>query len=862
MTEAAPHPPVDLSNCDREPIHLLAGIQPFGFLIAVTADWLIARASENLERFTGIDARDALGRSLQDVFRHDAIHAIRNRVLLLRGPDAVERIFGLPLLKSGPGEPGSARLAGAFDLAVHFSGTLMVIEAEPAQGESLDAANQVRTLMARLHQTGTMAAFLREAGRQVRALTGFDRVMVYRFDHTGSGEVVAEALKPGVDSFLGLNYPATDIPNQARALYRRNVFRVIADVHAVPAPIVPALDESGAALDQSLSMLRSVSPIHIEYLRNMAVQASLSISIIVDGRLWGLFACHHYTPRLPSFAQRSAAELYGQMFSLMLESREHRESGEYESRARAATDRMMAAVSRDSALVASAQWLGDAIIDIIPADGVGVVLNGAPPAFSGLVPDEAEFQQIVRALTTAAAGEVYTTDHIGSLVDGAGAYGHLAAGLLAIPLSRAPRDYVVLFRAERLRTVRWAGNPEKPVEYGPHGARLTPRKSFEEWAQLVKGRAVPFTEPELRVARALRTALLEVVLRLAEDVGQERRRAYEQQQLLIAELNHRVRNILALIRGLVAQSNRDGLSTDEFIRTLDSRVQALARAHDQITTQRWGPGRLTELIQSEANAYLGQRRDRVALDGPDLLIDPSAFTVLALVFHELMTNAAKYGALSDGGGVRVSWRTDDAGSLHLIWRESGGPAVTAPTRRGFGSTLIERSIPFELGGTAELRYRVSGLEAEFSLPKRHVAGLGAAAARPADAPKEQDHAERILDGKRVLLLEDSMLVALAAEDALRALGAVAIVVAPSQASAARALEDEPFDLAVLDFNLGNETSLPIAEALLARRTPIVMATGYGAGLELPPALRDTPVVTKPYDLRTLAPKIAAALGRG
>ena len=291
------------------------------------------------------------------------------------------------------------------------------------------------------------------------------------------------------------------------ALYLRNVFRIIADVHQRAVPVLPELDEEGRPLDQSLSILRSVSPIHIEYLKNMRVEASLSISIVVDGRLWGLFACHHYQPRLPGFAQRSAAELYGQMFSLMLESREHREAAEYESRARAATDRMMVALGQDGALLADGQWLADGIMEIIPADGAGVVLNGGAPAFAGLVPNPEQFGRIIRTLVAGRSGEVTATDHIAGLVEGAAEHAHLAAGLLAIPLSRQPRDYIVLFRAERLRNVRWAGNPEKPVEYGPHGSRLTPRKSFEQWSELVKGRALPFSEAELRVARAVRTVV-------------------------------------------------------------------------------------------------------------------------------------------------------------------------------------------------------------------------------------------------------------------------------------------------------------------------------------------------------------------
>jgi len=388
MTETLPPgQKIDLTNCEREPIHVLGNIQAFGFLLTVTADWLVARASANLRDFIGIAPEAALGRPLVDLFSETAVHAIRNRVTLLRGLDAVERLFALALTPGGP----------LFDVAVHFSGAQVVIEAEPATAEQMEASAMVRAMIARVGQADSFAAFLREGARQVRALTGFDRVKVYRFDEQGSGEVVAESLRPGVDSFLGLHYPASDIPPQARKLYLRNIFRVIADVNGVPVPVAPALDAKGEVLDLSLSVLRAVSPIHIEYLKNMGVAASLSISIIADGKLWGLFACHHYSPRLPGFAYRTAAELFGQMFSLMLESRERREAADYETRARAATDRLMATVAQDSQLLSNAQWLGDMIFDTIPADGVGVYLDGVT-ALTGLTPSRAEFADIAGLL--------------------------------------------------------------------------------------------------------------------------------------------------------------------------------------------------------------------------------------------------------------------------------------------------------------------------------------------------------------------------------------------------------------------------------------------------------------------------------
>jgi light-regulated signal transduction histidine kinase (bacteriophytochrome)/CheY-like chemotaxis protein len=682
-------------------------------------------------------------------------------------------------------------------------------------------------------------------------------VKVYRFDEQGSGEVVAEALKPGVDSFLGLHYPASDIPPQARRLYMRNIFRVIADINAPPSPIVPALDARGQVLDLSLSVSRAVSPIHIEYLRNMGVAASLSISIIADGKLWGLFACHHYSPRLPGFAYRTAAELFGQMFSLMLESRERRESADYETHARAATDRLMATVAQDSSLLANAQWLGDMMFDTIPADGVGVFLDGTV-ALTGLTPDRDQFAAIIALLNEKAATGVFATDSIQSLLPDAAQYADRAAGMIAIPMSRSPRDYVVLFRSEQLRAVRWAGNPEKPVELGPLGARLTPRKSFELWSELVKGRSLPFTPAERRVAETLRIGMLEVLVRLADKAGAERARAHERQTLLIAELNHRVRNILALIRGLISQSRGGATTVDAFITTLDDRIKALARAHDQITADRWGPARLMDLLETESGAYLGGKRDRVRLEGPNLLIQPLAFTSLALVFHELITNAAKYGALSDSGTVNVSWRQAEGGDLLMDWVESGGPAVTAPTRRGFGSTIIEQSIPFDLGGRAEVSYGVTGFRAHFCVPVRHVAGVAKSVAEAAPAAA-QPTGDLPLRGRRVLLVEDSMIIALDAEDALREIGAAKVVVAATVARALDALDKGGLDFALLDFNLGAENSIAIADALKARGIPFVFATGYGENAALVEQYPDAPILSKPYTAHNLRTRLAGLL---
>ena len=442
MTDTVEH--FDLSNCDREPIHLLGAIQPVGFLIVVSTDWIVARASKNVGTFLGVEARSLIGNPLSDFVPPKLVHDLRNRVAFLTSPDTVERQFGCQLREHG--EP--------FDIAVHFSDGQIVIEAEPGNHGNGDATGAVRSMMGRLDAQGEMASFYREGARQVRALLGYDRVMVYKFAPDGAGEVVAEACKSGIGSFKGLHYPASDIPRQARALYKRNLIRVIRDVNATPVGIEPALDENRKPLDLSLSVLRSVSPIHIEYLKNMGVEASLSISIIVDDELWGLFACHHYSPRAPTFERRSVTEMFAQMFSMRLESRERRALVEYERRARDVSDQLLGAVASDETLLNDPDWLADILTSTIPADGVGVWINGSY-AFSGTTPPTDDFRRIIRALNGTAAGKVFATDHIGSLVDHAAPFARQASGLLAIPISRSPRDYVVLFRSEMRDSVRW-----------------------------------------------------------------------------------------------------------------------------------------------------------------------------------------------------------------------------------------------------------------------------------------------------------------------------------------------------------------------------------------------------------------------
>ncbi|MCP9222196.1 GAF domain-containing protein [Erythrobacter sp. LQ02-29] len=843
---------VDLTTCDREPIHQLGYIQPFGALVAVNGDGMVSRRSANLQEFLGLEAPLETGAKLREVFSPEAIEMIRSVVEDLRHEDEVERLFGIDLL-------GDERL---FDCAIHRSGQDLVIEIERHDGLlHADSIASIRPMMRRLNTITEVGPMCEYAAEQLHALLGFDRVMVYRFHPDGSGEVIAEAREREIDGFLGLRYPRTDIPAQARELYVRNRFRIIADIADKPVPIEPELSINGKPLDLSLSTLRAVSPIHIEYLKNMGVRASLSISIIVRGKLWGLFACHHYAPKNLVFSQRTTAELFSQLFSLVLDRALNQERSDRRDVGRKLHDRLMTRLAGGASLIDNLSNVANIIGDAIPHDGASVFVDERYVS-RGKTPTEAEFRKLLPALNSGETGAIFATDQMGDRIEAARAFEQRAVGALVIPVSRRPRDYFILWRAPLAQTVNWAGNPEKPVELGPNGARLTPRKSFETWQETVTGKSAPWTEDECEVAEMLRVTLLEVILRLTDEAVQERKRHAEQQELLIAELNHRVRNILNLIRGLVNQTRHEAGDAASYAEIIGGRIGALAAAHDNVTKQNWSPASVKALIENEADAYSGGKTDRIIIEGADCLVSPEAYTVLALVLHEMMTNSAKYGSLSDSTGrLMVGLERAASGDLTITWRERGGPPVQAPKRRGFGSTIIERSLPYELDGEAEVNFDLTGLRARFLIPARYVSG--SQDMQSEDAMDEVKTTRAEVDASvnaiptHVLLVEDNMIIALDTEDILRGLGVKKVTTASSVARAIKALQEDAPDFAVLDYNLGQESSDPVAQELSDRKIPFALATGYGDMNDKFADLGAMGILQKPYGKEEVASLFAS-----
>jgi len=836
---------VDLTNCDREPIHIPGSIQPHGVLIALDGSMVtVLRHSINAGEIMGWTG-EINGRTLEALVGPQVTHDLRNA-----------------LANAGNGTRAALMpemfIAGRrFDVAVHRFKANVIVEFEPSSDNVEPPLQLARAMISRISRINNIDTLVQQAARQIRASLGYDRVMIYQFERDGAGKVVSEAKRADLESFLGQYFPASDIPQQARALYLKNTIRIISSSRYQAVPVEPVLDLSGEPLDLSFAHLRSVSPIHLEYLRNMGVGASMSISIIVEGELWGLIACHHYEPRTLNMPLRVAAEMFGEFFSLHLGALIQRRRLDTASLARTKLDEML----KRSNEVDIESFLRDSMPhfrDLVPADGYGLLIDGQWTA-QGTTPSPADIPLLANFVSTVAEGRVWATHALAAQFPEAERYYQVAAGVLAVPLSQLPRDYLFFFRKEIVQTLNWAGDPNKSYETGPMGDRLTPRKSFAIWKQSVHRQSQPWTEQDREIAEAARVALVEIVLRHNELLAEERAKADVRQRMLNEELNHRVKNILAVIKSLVGQPVREGRSLEDYVASLKGRIQALAVAHDQVIRGEGG-GQIAELIEAEISPYR-TANNAIVLQGPGVWLDARAFSVMALVLHELATNAAKYGALSRSGGkLDVYWDIDNQGSCVVNWRESGGPVVKAPSREGFGTYLLDRSVPFDLGGTSDVEFAPDGLRARFCLPSKHVRRSTDAVVTTTARVVNKKQVNGLAPETRILLLEDQMLIAMDIESSLADRGYGAVTTTNSVREALVVLEREKPDVAILDINLGETTSLPVAEALKRLGIPFIFATGYGEGTSIPEGFAGVPIVRKPYDIAAVVAALAGVVG--
>ena len=679
--------PITLTNCDREPIHIPGLVQPYGFLLCLAeTTHRVVQASANTQDFTGIAPDDLLGKGLGE----------------LLGPARLAEVEALwPTLTE------AAKLLGVrlecvagrpfFKLILHRYDGLLWAEFEPVAEEEASVFNlpALNTTLSHMLSATTVLDFCQYAVAQVRDITGFARVAMYRFAADESGEVVAEAKRADLDPLLGLHYPATDIPQQARAMYLKNWLRFIPDVNYAPTPLVPVRNPvSGRPPDMTYAVLRSVSPIHVEYLRNMGVAATMTISIIQDGKLWGMIMCHHDAPRLVSYELRELCLFIGKTFSALLATKEQLESSAYQLRVQQAQARLLEQLTSEVQFVNGLHQHPLTLRDVFDCGGAAICFEGEVITL-GATPTPSQIRELVAWLQTHVQEDVFHTNSYARLNLAGLATRATASGVLAAALAPETGDYLLWFRPELLQTVTWAGKHEKMQKMEDGQVFISPRESFAAWAQHVENTAAPWLPLELEAANAIRLHIADIRLKIFNELqaraaglsrlNAELTRSNDELDSFAYVASHDLKEPLRgihnysvfLLEDYAELLDEEGVSKLKTLVRLSQRMEALIDSLLQLSRV----GRLDlEVAETDMNELVAgvldllhprfeQTQTTVEVRGPLPTIRTDA-TRLREVFNNLLTNAIKYNdkpakhitvglAPADKVGVRGAQNPDD-----------------------------------------------------------------------------------------------------------------------------------------------------------------------------------------------------------
>ncbi|MDZ8241862.1 MAG: ATP-binding protein [Nostoc sp. ChiQUE01a] len=507
---------VDLTNCDQEPIHIPGYIQPHGVLLVLKEPELtILQCSNNTYSLIGIKPEQLLNQSLSIFLESEQINLLKDCLsqddLNIVNPLEITIKFGIKNLH--------------YDAIIHRLHQILILELEPTFLEKSNGFfkfyHLVKQAISQLQAASGVLELSQILAQEVKKITGFERVMVYRFDKDWNGVVIAEQKPEYLTSYLGLHYPASDIPMQARLLYSQNWLRLIPNADYQPAAIFPTNNPlTGQPLDLSKSVLRSVSPLHIEYMHNMGVTASMSISIMKNQKLWGLIACHHQSPKYVPYEIRNACEFLGQITSVELSAKEDSEDSKYKIQLKSAHSKLVEYMSAENNFIEGLIQHQPNLLNLVNAQGAVVYFEKEYFAVGG-TPEKPDIQNLIEWIHQNVQEEIFYTDSLSKIYPQAEKFRDVASGLMALSFSKVQKNYVLWFRPEVLRTVNWGGNPHKPVEVTGNGSlRLSPRKSFELWKETVRLKSLSWKACEVNAALELRSAIISVVLRKADELAQ------------------------------------------------------------------------------------------------------------------------------------------------------------------------------------------------------------------------------------------------------------------------------------------------------------------------------------------------------
>jgi chemotaxis family two-component system sensor kinase Cph1 len=569
----------DLTNCDREPIHIPGKIQAHGFLIAIDQEFRITYCSENISLFFPVAAITMLGTPIYYL----------ETALLKKIDGFIEKLVSIARTKAGfqPVNPYPITVNGVeFNLIINASAELYLLEFEPAVSDlELDLQQAIGSSLSEILADATLSRLLDKTAVQIKKIIGYDRVMIYKFHDDGHGEVVAEAKNAELSAWLGLHYPASDIPQQARALYKLNLTRLIADVNAEPSAIITFDDLQATGLDLTNSALRAVSPIHIQYLKNMDVASSFSVSLLHQGELWGLVACHNYTPRFIHYKQREAAKLIGQVLSSALTFRQQEEDQNKSNQLKMAVDGLTRHLLRYNNIEEALFKHDVTLLHAVEAGGA-VLAYGNHFYHAGQTPDDAFLTIFSDWLNDNIEEAIYATNRLPEEFPPALVHKATASGILVCRLSKELKEYMIWFRPEVAAAVTWAGNPDKPVEISEAGLlTISPRKSFETWTQQVQLTSIPWKNEDFRSALQLKEEVSFAISRKATEIrilNEKLKGAYDELDAFSYTISHDLKNPLTTIKSYSQLLKRSAKLEQKEQNMLDGILNGALRMQDMI----------------------------------------------------------------------------------------------------------------------------------------------------------------------------------------------------------------------------------------------------------------------------------------
>ncbi|PWB35319.1 histidine kinase [Pseudomonas sp. SDI] len=726
-----------LANCANEPIQYPGAIQPHGVLLTLSEpNFEVQQVSANVGQLLGLEAAQVLGKTLNAVIGPRLAKAVRQQV----EADQLDELMPLAMKVNST----------EFEGFVHRHQGLLILEMEVRARTVGDQQGPLSRLLQRLQATKSLDELYDASVREIQRMTGYDRVLIYRFEEEGHGQVMAEASSPGMELFKGLFFPASDIPQQARQLYQSNWLRIIPNAAYQPVPLVPTLrPDSQAPLDLSFAALRSVSPIHCQYMQNMGVLSSMSISLLKGGKLWGLISCGHRQPLHVPSEMRSACKTIGQVLSLQISALESLQLAAQREEKLDALEQLVAAMAAEEGSVFDGLAARPELLMALVGAGGVAIIDDQQLHTAGQCPSP----QQIRALhqwITAQGKSVFATHALSRVYPSAAGFPAIASGVLAFTLPKPVDNGILWFRPEVKDTINWSGDPSKPLqlETSETGLRLRPRTSFEIWKVEMQGISRKWQHGDQFAANDLRRSALE--FDLARQVLKEQA-AVRARDELVAVVSHDLRNpmtVISMLCGMMQKSfSSDGSNASRRITSAISTLQqATSRMNvlldDLLDTSRIEAGRYSISPQpldvghifEEAYTLLAPLALNKSVElsfhaEPGLVIhaDPER---LFQVLSNLVGNAIKFTpaegrvgvvAMSDGEQIVFSVRDTGQGipaeQLPHVFDRYWTAREGNPTGTGLGLYISQGIIKAHGGAMTAASEPGQGSEFSFTLPR-------------------------------------------------------------------------------------------------------------------------------------------------